>query len=638
MRENMEAVTDIETLSIFSDRALQLLKALSAEKADDDVNASQSLQNKVNSAVSVGVRGRTYYSDSDEDDERSTCSDSESSVFSTDGTMDVAANEQIAADTHKHNISSSSFTTSKSAVKRKKTKSKKKTKEELVKQMGMPPTASITIDVKEHSKTALILKIPGVLLPQREEEENRFIVDENKPSPMTILYQLFKNLNKPMSKSSNKNLILILTLQSGKFAAVIYHKDKCIRHTTSSRYTTRKGQGGAQSSNDNSKGKAKSMGSQLRRAGEVQLRQDVASVLREWKGLIRECALFFVSISKTLQKSFWEDAHKTLGGVEGSCMFYKKSPDVMGIPLDIGKPSYEGCCAVYEILTTCILQRLDLQLIQQQQTMHEQSLEPIKESNAEKDHLKKKEAPPARKEVKTTALTLLHKAVKESNLEELTFLLSIDSEIDNIDIRAGLEEMTPLHLAAESNDSASGSESVYKLLVHGHANPCILDSRNRPPYFLASTEPIRNAFRKARAEIGEDRWKWDEKAKVGPPLSEAGMKLKKTKAAEKKRKQKQRQKERKIQEQVEKEAQKKAKDEEEAKERTEEEARRIRAGLPKTSKAARVGERPCDFCVKVCKRRSQMFERLDFYYCSTDCVKQHQRKLSAGAALARFNK
>jgi len=378
------------------------------------------------------------------------------------------------------------------------------------------------------------------------------------------------------------------------------------------------------------------MGSQLRRAGEVQLRQDVASTLREWKGLLGECAFYFVSISKTLQKGFWEDAHKILGGLEGNCMFHKKSPDVMGIPLDYGRPSHEGSCAVYEILTTCTLQRLDLQLIEQQQTTDGQRLEQSSEKKMEEDHPKKKEAPPRKIEVEYTAFTSLHKAAKECNLEELIFLLSIESEIDNIDIRAGPEEMTPLHLvAAESKNSANGSDCVYRLLVDGHANPCILDSRNRPPYFLASTEPIRNAFRKARAEIGEEAWKWTEKAKVGPPLSEEEIQRKKLKAAEKKRKH--RQKEHKVQEQAGMETELKAKEDEEVKQRKEEESRRARAGLSKTKKS-RAGEHPCDFCLQVCKRKSQMFARLDFSYCSTDCVKRHQRELMGAAAAARFNK
>ena len=46
----------------------------------------------------------------------------------------------------------------------------------------------------------------------------------------------------------------------------------------------------------------------------------------------------------------------------------------------------------------------------------------------------------------------------------------------------------------------------------------------------------------------------------------------------------------------------------------------------------------CDYCQKVCKdkSRSQMFSRLEFVYCSTDCVRKHQRELTAAAAMARF--
>jgi hypothetical protein len=634
------ATTDIEILSIFSDRILQILS--SCTQKTHDANTSQSIQQKnANNALSVGVRGKAYYSDSDSD-EGGESSDSESSA---DGLRaDIAATEQllrVAQVAHTSSIASKSSSTIKPAINTViKTKSKNKSKDELVKYIGLAPSVSLTIDVQQETKTALALKIPAVLLPSEEEEGNRYIADEKIISPVDKLYRLFKNLNKPMSKSNDKNLILILMLQSGRFAAGIFHKGNCIKHTTSTRYTIRKGQGGAQSSNDNSKGKAKSIGSQLRREGEVQLRQDVASALQEWKGLLGECALFFVSISKNLQKGFWEDANEILGGGgggrEGICNLYKKSPDVIGIPLDTGKPSYEGCCAVHEILTTCTLQRLDLKMIKMQQALYKQSLETITESNVDSGRQKETQEPPAQKVVAITPLTLLHKAAMECNLEELTSLLSIESEIDGIDIRAGPEEMTPLHLAAESNDAATGSECVYKLLVSGHANPCILDSRNRPPYFLASSEPIRNAFRKARSEIGEDMWKWTEDAKVGPPLSDEDVQRKKEKTLDKKKKQKQRQKERKAEEKAEDESMKKVEEEEEAKQRAEEEAKRVRAGLtPKN--AGRAGEHLCDFCQKACKRKSQMFARLDFYYCSTDCAKKHQRELTAAAAAARFN-
>ena len=60
---------------------------------------------------------------------------------------------------------------------------------------------------------------------------------------------------------------------------------------------------------------------------------------------------------------------------------------------------------------------------------------------------------------------------------------------------------------------------------------------------------------------------------------------------------------------------------------------RIRA-KPKTTNAANA----CDYCQKVCKGkiRSRKFSRLEFVYCSTDCVRKHQRELTAAAAMARF--
>lgn len=74
---------------------------------------------------------------------------------------------------------------------------------------------------------------------------------------------------------------------------------------------------------------------------------------------------------------------------------------------------------------------------------------------------------------------------------------------------------------------------------------------------------------------------------------------------------------------------------EEEKKKQMEEAKRVRDGLkPKSSTASNV----CDFCQQVAKvkRRSQMFQRLDYVYCSTDCVKKHQRELMAAAAAARM--
>lgn len=104
---------------------------------------------------------------------------------------------------------------------------------------------------------------------------------------------------------------------------------------------------------------------------------------------------------------------------------------------------------------------------------------------------------------------------------------------------------------------------------------------------------------------------------------------------EKKRRQRARQKEAKAEEKAEAE-------EEAARERTEleerkrlEEARRARDGLRASSSAA---SNACDYCQTVVrgKKRSQMFHRLEYAYCTTECVKKHQRELMAAAATRRM--
>jgi flagellar biosynthesis GTPase FlhF len=175
-----------------------------------------------------------------------------------------------------------------------------------------------------------------------------------------------------------------------------------------------------------------------------------------------------------------------------------------------------------------------------------------------------------------------------------------------------------------------------ELLIRGKANPAKLDARGRPPFFLASHEKVREAFRVARAQLGEDYCKWDEQAKVGPPLTADVLTARKEKEAEKKKKKKARLKEKKAKEKAQQEEMEKRRQEEQEKQKQQEEAKRVRDGLaPKLA----TGNNVCDFCATVCKgkQRSQMFKRLDYNYCSAECLQKHKRELMANAALARFN-
>ncbi|KAH8093298.1 hypothetical protein BXZ70DRAFT_1066786 [Cristinia sonorae] len=77
-----------------------------------------------------------------------------------------------------------------------------------------------------------------------------------------------------------------------------------LKHKTFHRYTTRRKQGGAQSTNDNSKGKAVSAGAMLRRYGEQALRDDIRNLLTDWSEEIYDCERIFIRASVSNRKIF----------------------------------------------------------------------------------------------------------------------------------------------------------------------------------------------------------------------------------------------------------------------------------------------------------------------------------------------
>ena len=54
--------------------------------------------------------------------------------------------------------------------------------------------------------------------------------------------------------------------------------------------------------------------------------------------------------------------------------------------------------------------------------------------------------------------------------------------------------------------------------------------------------------------------------------------------------------------------------------------------------AVKKAENACDFCGTLVRRASDMFNRLDWKYCSSACVQKHQRELAAAAVMARLGK
>jgi hypothetical protein len=665
-------VQSVEPYKFYSDRSVQLLKKALVGLENQHKQAKQeqlSSTTSLSSSDHYGTRSRAYLSDDEVSDKSVSSNDSDG----IDHASEIDAQKDALDNNNSTSTSTNNNNSTNKQTKVQKSKNKnKKTTEEYQKQMGTPPAETLITEVE--NDLAYALTISSVLFPLSSDDDDRNSdlahfyqsreeneKDQQHLEPLLSLYNLAHDLSSSSSSKSRQNVFVVL-LQSGRFACAIYNQGKCIKHTTFSRYTVRKGQGGSQSAMDNAKGKAKSIGSQLRRAGEVQLRNDVYTTLTDWKDEIDNCSLFFLSLSKMLQKGFWEDVQKIFansansnnGGGQrrrNSHGFRKGSDQVKSIPLDIGKPCFESCCAVYDLLMTC--SRLTVNLsVANTNDMHSEEMHPSLYAIEEDDGLERDNNSnnhqhpeiPQKEEFVGDPLTPLHQAAMDGNIEELASILSsCNGNHDDIDSTAGPKLMTPLHFAADSSssnkkvDPSTAAKCVLLLLTQGHANPCMLDSHDRPPSYLASNDTVRNAFRLARSELGEEMWNWTDGAKVGPALTNDDLKSKKEKAAEKKRKQRARQKQRKaLEQQKAKEEERLAKEKEEMKEK-EENARRVRAGLKPKSASAK-NSVLCDYCQTDCKgkRKSQLFTRLNFLYCSSDCMRKHQRELMAAAATARM--
>lgn len=411
--------------------------------------------------------------------------------------------------------------------------------------------------------------------------------------------------------------LIIFLLRSGRFAAAVYQQDTCLQHTSSTRYTVRKGQGKAQSSQDAQR-RPKSMGSQLRRAGEQALKQDVQQTLEKWKQYIDAAALILVAAPKTMRATLFETLDK-------------KDSRLRHIPLDVGRPTMEATQIVQQVMMTVWVGEWDPKSVNEShiETTNSNQLPPIVKENANTPSTTS--VPP---EPEILPLTDLHMAARDANLPRLLELLHEAQQgllplLPNVvNAAAGYDFMTPLHFASEAQADAC----ISALLIQGRADPTRLDARRRVPYFLATVDKTREAFRTARAVLGEDACDW-EAAKVGPPLTEQEIELRKEKEAEKKRRKKAKQKEKKAKDKAHEDEMEQRRQEQLLQQQKDEEAKRIRdALLPKRA------DNVCDFCQTEVKgrKRQQMLQRLDYKYCSTDCVQKHKRELMAKAAMERF--
>ncbi|POM70511.1 C2h2 finger and Ankyrin domain [Phytophthora palmivora] len=351
----------------------------------------------------------------------------------------------------------------------------------------------------------------------------------------------------------------VFLLRSGRFAGAVFDKDKALCHKTFQRYTTRRKQGGAQSASDAS-GKAKSAGATLRRYNEAALKQDVAALLMEWKDVLKDVDLIFLSSGKTERATFFPEKNAVL------------QPDdkrLKRIPFATFRPTFEEVCRVRSDLSSVRFSPLEAEppsptdSSKKSKTKKKQTSDPAPEAKVKADT-------PTTQEEETVEVPRIIQLADDGDLKGIKELLSSVEErgveVNEVDVKF----MTALHHAAAKN-----AVSMVEYLLEQGANPALLDLHNRPPYFLCGTKETRNAFRRYMAEH-PNAWNYST-AQIPEGLTTA---------------------------------------------RQEELERKIAAGLA------------CDFCGKYAGKSP--FTRLEFKYCSTDCVNGHKRKLMSEAALRRL--
>eukprot|EP00834_Sanchytrium_tribonematis_P002834 NODE_96_length_20709_cov_1.429161.p3 type:complete len:411 gc:universal NODE_96_length_20709_cov_1.429161:17702-16470(-) len=148
-----------------------------------------------------------------------------------------------------------------------------------------------------------------------------------------------ETLNSQLKRFSNQKWGFLL-LSGGDFAGAIFdlNSGKVLCHKSIHRYTTRRKQGGGQSSHDQSKGKASSAGSSIRRHNEVALVSDIVAFV-SGEALFQEVDVIWLYGAKKNELILKNCLYQ--------CGNFKETKKV---PLSLGKPTFKVARDCFESL------------------------------------------------------------------------------------------------------------------------------------------------------------------------------------------------------------------------------------------------------------------------------------------------
>ncbi|KAJ3322192.1 Ankyrin repeat and zinc finger domain-containing protein 1 [Boothiomyces sp. JEL0866] len=284
-----------------------------------------------------------------------------------------------------------------------------------------------------------------------------------------------------------RNTFTLLMMASGHFSAMVIDSEKKqLAHKTFHRYTTRRKQGGAQSGNDNSKGKANSAGAQIRRYNEQVLREEIQQLLKDWKQLINESKYVFIKCPVQSRSVILFD-EKIINPEK-----------VRSFPFITNRPTLQELSRAFDLLFTA-----NFAEIKEQEVKAKKEKEIVDRMQT---HLQIQEQEKAK--IPESLQNQLD-AIKKGRLEYLISILDKDSITNTFPVQFGF---TLLHYASEQ-----GQTLVIKYLLENGADPTIAKLGKRP-YDLCSTKEARDVYRRHMHNYPDQ---WDYKlANVPGPLTE----------------------------------------------------------------------------------------------------------------------
>jgi hypothetical protein len=270
-----------------------------------------------------------------------------------------------------------------------------------------------------------------------------------------------ENLQQPNMKFT------IIMIASGHFSGAVIDCDtgKFIEHKTFHRYTTRRKQGGAQSSKGS---KAKSAGGQIRKYNENALIEEIQALLKEWKPLIQQSTLIFVRAPAVMRRIIYFD----------ETILRPTDDRVRSFPFTTKRPTLSEITRCYELIT-----------LVQPTIIIKEEVRLLKESRVEKEveqtHLIFEPEETIESKPKEHELKLIE-AIKKNRLE---FLKQNMKEINTI--FSDSYGVTYLHIAA-----CSPNLEIIDYLLELGCDPTIKNTKGARAYDYSSSKPVRDVFRR----------------------------------------------------------------------------------------------------------------------------------------------